>query len=165
MAIPEPASLQVKLTVTGPLRQPLALAAGLALPMMVGRVASRWMVTDFSAVPPVLVAEQVKAVPAVSAVTVLVPHPLVELTVDSGSVTVQLTVTLLVYQPFSPRVPSMLAWISGAVVSAGWVVRRKSTVLTAWLVTVVVLVSASGTYPLGVSMRTCNAPSGKLPTR
>jgi hypothetical protein len=77
------------------------------------------MVTDAELVPPALVAVQVSVVPAVSAVIVVVPHPLVEVTGDSGSVTVQLTVTSLTYQPPLPSVPLTVGVICGGVVSDG----------------------------------------------
>src|SRR5207249_10653448 len=54
--------------------------------------------------------------PAVSVVCMLVPQP-VELNGVSGSLTVQLTVTLLWYQPLLPSVPVTDEVITGAVVS------------------------------------------------
>ncbi|HVE69693.1 MAG TPA: hypothetical protein VNB64_14055 [Solirubrobacteraceae bacterium] len=77
-----------------------------ALEEIDGAVASRLTVTEFDAVPPVLVAEQVSVVPAVSALIVVGSvHPVDELIADSASTTAQLTVTLLVYQPLLPSVP------------------------------------------------------------
>jgi hypothetical protein len=70
-----------------------------------GGVASRLMVTDTELVPPALVAVQVSVTPVVSESIVVDSHPLVEVTLDSGSVTVQLTVTSLTYQPFAPGKP------------------------------------------------------------
>ena len=67
--------------------------------------------------PPPLVAEHVNVTPAVSAATVLAAHAGVVIKV-SGSVTVQVTVTLLVYQPFCPSVPASAGVITGGVVSA-----------------------------------------------
>lgn len=129
VAIPEVASLQVKLTVTSLLRQPLALASGLTLPVMMGRVVSRWIVTNFEAVPPLLVAEQVKVTPVVSVVTAVDSQPVWSVMEDSLSATDQLTVTSLVYQLLLPNVPLIVGVMTGGVVSAGFV-RRKSTVLT-----------------------------------
>ena len=42
-----------------------------------------------------------------------------EVTVDSGSVTVHATVTLLLYQPLLPSVPVTFGVITGGVVSVG----------------------------------------------
>jgi hypothetical protein len=103
---PEPLpSLQVYDTVTSVLFQPLVFGPGVALALTIGAVASRLIVTDCELVPPALVAVQVRVVPAVSVLIVVVLQPLVEVIADSGSVTVQLTVTLLTYQPLLPRVP------------------------------------------------------------
>jgi hypothetical protein len=57
--------------------------------------------------------------PDVSEVTLLVPHPLCEEIAESGSVTVQLTDTSLVYQPFIPRVPVTFGVMTGGVESGG----------------------------------------------
>src|SRR5262249_22306805 len=52
--------------------------------------------------PALLVAEQVRVAPLMSVLVVVVPHPEeVEMPV-SGSLTLQLTVTSLVYQPLEP---------------------------------------------------------------
>jgi hypothetical protein len=64
------------------------------------------------------VAVHVKVVPVVSEVTLLAPQPFWEVIVDSGSVTVQLTETSLVYQPFVPRVPTTFGVMTGGVLSA-----------------------------------------------
>jgi hypothetical protein len=74
-------------------------------------------VTDWLFVPPPLVAEHVKVTPEVSVVTLLVPQPDWEVIVESGSVTVQVTVTLLLYQPLFPRVPLTFGVITGGVES------------------------------------------------
>jgi hypothetical protein len=66
-----------------------------------------------------LVAEQVKVVPVVSEFSVTVPQPVDEEMPDSGSVTVQLTVTTLLYQPLAPTVPLTFGVITGGVVSVG----------------------------------------------
>lgn len=69
--------------------------------------------------PPSDSAEQVNVTPAVSVVTVCVSQP-VDVTSDSGSVTVQVTVTSDVYQPPLPRVPDTDTLISGGVESFGF---------------------------------------------
>jgi len=68
-------------------------------------------------VPPRPVAEQVNVCPAVSFVTVTGPHPVVDVTGASGSDTVQVSVTLLVYQPFVPSTPEICGVIDGGVLS------------------------------------------------
>src|SRR5439155_382461 len=68
-------SAQLKLTVTSALYQPLALGARSGLPLIVGAVASRLIVTDWLLVPPLLVAWQVKVVPGVSVVMLVGPQP------------------------------------------------------------------------------------------
>ena len=59
------------------------------------------------------------AIPAVSVLMVVGPHPLVLLMSDSPSSTSQLTFTSLVYQLFSPSVPATVGVITGGVVSDG----------------------------------------------
>jgi hypothetical protein len=75
------------------------------------------IVTDWEEVPPALVAWHVRVVPVVSALMVVELQPLVDETVDSGSLTVQLTVTSLMYQPFVPNVPLVLGVMTGGVES------------------------------------------------
>jgi hypothetical protein len=118
-AMPDGASPHVNATVTSPLFQPAPFGAGEREPLIVGTVASRLIVTDCELVPPALVAEQVNVVALVSDVIVVVPQPVCDETVESGSVTVQLTVTSLVYQPLFPSVPVTLGVITGGVVSVG----------------------------------------------
>src|SRR4051794_2884465 len=69
-----------------------------------GLLLSRLMVTDLDAVPPALCALQVNLIPRVSFVTVLGPQPLVEVTGEPASLTVQrrLTFFLRLYQPWRP---------------------------------------------------------------
>ena len=68
-----------------------------------GRVASRFTVVDEELdMPPPFVEVQVRVVPGVSELRVVVPQPDVDATPDSGSVVVQLTVTSLVYHPLPP---------------------------------------------------------------
>ena len=94
-----------------------------AVPAMIARVAvgavlSILIVTEAELERPALfVAEQVRVEPAVSEVKLDAVQPVEVLMPDSASVTVQLTVTLLVYQPFDPAVPEMEGVITGAVLS------------------------------------------------
>ena len=83
------------------------------------------MVTDSELLRPApLVAEHMSMVPAVLEVRFVAPQPVDELIPDSGSVTLQLTVTLLVYHPLAPSVPVIVGTICGGVVSG--VVERKT---------------------------------------
>ena len=115
---PDSASLELKVTATSALFHPLALARGKRVPLMVGAVASRLMVTLAEAMPPAEVAEQVKVTPAVSEVTFWFPQPVV-VTADSASVTAQDTVTSDTYQPLLPSVPLTVGVTMGGVESAG----------------------------------------------
>src|SRR5947207_3136348 len=63
------------------------------------------------------VAEQVKVMPGVSAVKLDAPQPFEDVMPDSGSVTFQVTVTLLRYQPLFPRLPEICGMMTGGVVS------------------------------------------------
>ncbi len=60
--------------------------------------------------PAPLVAKQVSVIPAMSVVE---PQPLDDAMPDSGSVTLQLTVTVPVYQPFAPIGPLTVGTITG----------------------------------------------------
>lgn len=82
-----------------------------------GAVAARSIVTDCELVPPALVALQVSVMPLVSALIVVDPQPELDEMSDSLSVTVQLTVTSLVYQPLLPSAPAMFGTMLGALVS------------------------------------------------
>jgi hypothetical protein len=84
---------------------------------MVGRPASRVTVTLRELAPPALVAWHVKFVPAVSVLTVAASQPLLALTGDSSSSTLQLNCTSLVYQPSLPVAPATTASITGGVES------------------------------------------------
>ncbi len=97
--------------------QPLALGSGERLPVIVGAVASRLIVTDCELVPPALLAVQIRVTPPVSESIVVSTQPSSIVTSDSGSVTVHSTETLLTYQPLLPSVPLMVYEISGGVVS------------------------------------------------
>jgi hypothetical protein len=66
-------------------------------------------------VPPALVAQQVSVSPAVSVLIVVESQPIMEVMADSGSLTLQLTVTSLTYQSLVPRVPTMLGVMTGGV--------------------------------------------------
>src|SRR5262245_60168228 len=85
---------------------------------MTGGVASRLIVTDSVDVPPSLVATHVKTVPVVSVEIVVGAQPVCDVIADSASLTDQLTVTLLVYQPLVPRVPTTVRAITGRVPSS-----------------------------------------------
>ena len=84
----------------------------------VGLVLSILTVTELEAESPALfIAEHVRVVPVVSVVRFEMLHPVEEAMPDSASVTDQLTVTLLIYQPLAPAVPVMEGVITGGVVS------------------------------------------------
>ena len=116
VATPERASL-VSQPAAG--TEPSVYVAPSATPvtLTLGGVASRLMVTLAEFVPPALVTSQVRVVPAVSLSMVVKSQPLVEVMANSLSMTVQLTVTSLVYQPLSPSVPLTLGVITGGVLS------------------------------------------------
>ena len=67
--------------------------------------------------PAALLAVQVSFKPAVSDVRTLAPQPDEDTIVDPGLVTLQLTVTLLTYQPFFPGVPVTWGTMTGGVTS------------------------------------------------
>ena len=107
-------------TVTSLTYQPFVPAVHAVIARLAdGPVLSSLIVTEFELVPPALVAVQVRVVPVVSAVSVVALHPEEEVMADSGSLTVQLTFTLLVYQPLLPAVPVTLGVMTGGVVSHG----------------------------------------------
>ena len=95
----------------------VAPPAGVAI-VAAGRVASRLIVTDFVLVPPALFAEQVYVLPFVSEIMDTLAQPLFDWIRDSGSVTVQSSRALVVYQPLLPNVPVTSAAMFGGVVSA-----------------------------------------------
>ncbi len=97
---PERASVQLKLTVTGTLFQPLALGPGDREPIAVGAVRSIMTVTETEFdVPCMLVAVHVSVVPRVSLVRVVVPQPEEEAIPFMGSEIDQVTVTVLLFHP------------------------------------------------------------------
>ena len=85
---------------------------------MTGLVESSFTVIVFDAVPPAEVAVQANCVPAVSVLTIPPAHG-VDVTADSLSVTVQVTVIgPVLYQPFVPTVPPVTSAVTtGGVVS------------------------------------------------
>ena len=84
----------------------------------VGPVLSILMVTEDELERPALfVAEHVRDVLVVSEVKLDIVQPVEDAMPDSPSVAIQLTVTLLVYQPLDPAVPEMDGVITGAVLS------------------------------------------------
>ncbi len=137
-SIPERLSVPVHDTVTLVLFQPLALGTGITWGVATGGVWSILMVTETELCNPApLVAEQVKVTPGVSAVSVVLPQPVEDVTPDSGSVTVQLTVTLLRYHPLFPSVPEICGTITGGVVSSEAGPKLAVTVSAALMITVV----------------------------
>lgn len=117
-ATPERLSVQVKLTVTLVLFHPAALGAGVRETTMDGGVASRLIVTVLKRDSPApFVAEQVNVRPAVSVVMDVELHPVEDAMPDSGSVALQVTVTLETYQPLRPRVPVIVGVITAGVLS------------------------------------------------
>jgi hypothetical protein len=74
-------------------------------------------VTESLADPPALCAEQDEVVLVVLDVKFCVPQPESMTKAESGSLTLHVTVTLLVYQPLSPLVPLTTFVITGGVVS------------------------------------------------
>ena len=67
--------------------------------------------------PAPFLAEHVRVAPGVFVVSVVVSQPFEDAIPDSLSVTLQLTVTLLWYHPFLPKVPETWGVTSGGVVS------------------------------------------------
>ena len=108
----------MKLTVTLVLFHPAALGVGERDPKIVGGVVSRLTVTVLELGRPApFTAEHVSVRPAVSVVMDVEPQPVEDATPDSGSVAVQVTVTLLTYQPLRPNVPLIAGVITGGVLS------------------------------------------------
>ena len=96
-AMPDSGSVTLQLTVTGPVYQLFEPMGPVMVGVMTGAVLLILMVTGAEAVRPApLVAEQVNVVPGVFAVRFTVPQPADVAMPDSGSVTLQLTVTSLV---------------------------------------------------------------------
>lgn len=98
----------------------------------VGAVLSSLTVTETELDRPTLfVAEQVNVMPVVSVLKLEVVQPVEEAIPDSGSLTVQLTVTSPLYQPFDPATPLMLGVMTGAVASVTNVSLEQATTLPA----------------------------------
>ena len=116
---PEVVSLPSKSTERSWLYQPFESAAREGVAVVAGGVLSTWKGFEIFVVPPSLVAEQVSIVSVVSFVNVTALHPVVERMIDSGSVTDQLTVTVVVYQPLRPSVPEITGVTTGGVGSPG----------------------------------------------
>src|SRR5436190_2690201 len=90
-------------------------------PEMTGGVLSILILTGTEVESPTpFVAEQVRVTPAVSAASAAGPQPEDEAMPDSGSLTLQLTLTELSYQPFRPDVPWMLEVMTGGEVSSSF---------------------------------------------
>src|SRR5262245_58845882 len=70
--------------------------------------------------PTPFVAEHVSVTPAVSAMSVEVLQPYEDAIPDSESATLQLTFTVLLYNPLLPKVPEIIGTITGGLVSAAW---------------------------------------------
>ena len=91
---------------------------GIGIPEMTGGALSILTTTGRELESPApLTAEQVSVVPVVFAFRVAGLHALEDEMPDSGSVTLQLTVTLPVYQPLPPSVPAICGTMTGGVVS------------------------------------------------
>src|SRR6185503_20855635 len=105
-ATPDVASVASNAMLTSLANQPMEFGAGAgALNDSCGGVVSRFTVTEAVDEPPADDAVQVNVTPAVSAVTKLVPQPVVALTGALSSMVVHATSTSLVYQPLLPSVP------------------------------------------------------------
>ena|SRR5689334_16993070 len=112
-ATPDIASLAFGVAVALPFN---STELGETLGVIAGAVASRMIVTSRLLIPPALVALQLMVWPGVSA-EIVVGAQAGDVTADSASETVQLTVTSLVYQPLLPSVPVTLGVITGGVAS------------------------------------------------
>src|SRR5207247_1909904 len=120
LATPERASSHVKVTLTSPLFQPDELAAGVREPLTCGGVVSSLITVDVDAVSPApFVAEQVRVRPAVSTATVTGSQPVEEAMPDSGSASVQVTVTGCRCHPAAFGSDESEAVIAGGVSSDG----------------------------------------------
>ena len=103
---PDIASLRVNNTLTLLLIQPFAFGAGVGVPnVSTGGVASRFRLIELLVVPPADVTLQVNVALAVSVVTMLVTHPVLERMLAGGVLIDHATCTSLVYQPLRPNVP------------------------------------------------------------
>jgi hypothetical protein len=114
-ATPEAPSVPENETESAWLYQPFESAGRDGAAVTVGAVVSTLIVLLTVVVPPSLDAEHVNVAPVVSDVIVVASQPLVDRITDSGSTTVQFSVTLVVYQPFVPSVPKMTGVTCGGV--------------------------------------------------
>jgi hypothetical protein len=117
LAIPDVASVPDVVQATAWLYQPFESAARPNAVDAEGAVLSIFRVTESVELPPALCAVQLEVTEAVSVVKFCVPQPLSITAVDSASVTVHATVTLLLNQPLVPAVPVTVFVITGGVVS------------------------------------------------
>jgi len=118
-SIPEVPSVPENETESAWLYQPFESAGRDGAAVTVGTVMSALIVLLTDVVPPSLDAVHVNVVPVVSDVIVVASQPLVDRITDSGSTTVQLSVTFVVYQPFVPSVPKRTGVTCGGVGSPG----------------------------------------------
>src|SRR5436190_1288780 len=118
-SVPEVPSVPENETESAWLYQPFESAGRDGAAVTVGAVVSALIVLLTVVVPPSLDAEHVNVAPVVSEVIVVASQPLVDRITDSGSMTVQFRVTLVVYQPFVPSVPKMTGVTCGGVGSPG----------------------------------------------
>jgi hypothetical protein len=139
LAIPEIGSVTLQVSVTLVSFQPAALGAGARVWVITGGVVSSLTVTETVVDnPAILVAVQVKVVPAVSVVTLLVVQPVEDVMLEPGvgSLTLQLTVTgEVVFHPAALGAGLMVGVTTGGVLS----------MLTGVVVKVAVLPAASVT--------------------
>ena len=98
---------------TSELYQPFTFGDVVAVPVIVGAVASLFMVTELVLVPLMFVAVQVTVWPAVS-VVILVVVQAGDVIDNPLSFTVHVTETSLVYQSLFPSVPVITGVIVGA---------------------------------------------------
>src|SRR5437016_991367 len=104
-------------------------AGTLAATVITCGVVSTFSVTGTEAVRPTpFIAEHVKVTPAVSAASVIGPQPDEEARPDSGSLTSQVTETVLTYHPLLPSVPTTCGMMTGGVVSPATVVDASATI-------------------------------------
>src|SRR3954447_1820124 len=168
-ATPESPSAQVKLTVTGPVYQPLALLVPLVMaPAMVGAVLSSLTVTEsVPTLPAVSFAVPVTVVPAVSAATVTgalmaaTPEP------ASSSLAAKVTVVALLFQAAAFGCGETLCVTAGAMLSHFRATVLRGSALpatsTAQYDTVPEPLPVSGTLTVvDAPAATCSAPPSML---
>jgi hypothetical protein len=119
VSMPDVVSSPGKVMVTAWLYHPFSSAAREGAAPIAGGVLSTLKGFEMLVVPPSLSAEHASVVPTVSVEKVTALQPVVERMIDSGSVTDQFTVTFDVYHPDRPRVPEMIAVMTGGLGSPG----------------------------------------------